>query len=112
MRRAGVAELVTSSTGDFRALSPAGITQQAAARGVDPTRGVIVCNPPYGERLAPDALFALYRDLGEWCRRFHGWRAALIVANPDFEQAFGGVPRIKKPLSNGALRGYFLLYET
>jgi hypothetical protein len=33
------------------------------------------------------------------------------VANPDFEAAFGGRPRIKKPLSNGPLRGHFYLYE-
>jgi hypothetical protein len=34
-----------------------------------------------------------------------------LVANREFEAAFGMRPRIKKPLSNGPLRGYFFLYD-
>jgi hypothetical protein len=39
-----------------------------------------------------------------------GWRAAFIVANPDFEPAFGLEPVLRKPVSNGGLRGYFVVY--
>jgi hypothetical protein len=34
-----------------------------------------------------------------------------LVANADFQTAFGGRPRIKKPLKNGPLLGYFYLYD-
>jgi 23S rRNA G2445 N2-methylase RlmL len=72
---------------------------------------VILCNPPYGERLAPADLHEIYRDLGRFWRRFPGWRAAFLVANPQFETAFGRRARVKKPLNNGPLRGYFYLFD-
>ncbi len=109
--RAGVADLVRTSRGDFRDLQPRVVLDAARARGFDPERGLILCNPPYGERLEPRELLRLYRDLGAWCRQFRGWRAGILVANPEFVTAFGGRPRIEKPLNNGPLRGYFYLYD-
>lgn len=103
--RAGVDRYVHVSTRDFRDLSPKEI------RRTGHNSGLILSNPPYGERLAPSDLLALYRDLGRFCRMFPGFRAAFLVANRDFEAAFAQRPRIKKPLSNGPLRGYFYLYE-
>jgi 23S rRNA G2445 N2-methylase RlmL len=103
--RAHVAEYVHVSTSDFRDVSP---------RAISRTRhnsGLIVSNPPYGERLASSDLVALYRELGRFCRSFPGFRAAFLVANREFETAFGMRPKIKKPLSNGPLRGYFYSYE-
>jgi 23S rRNA G2445 N2-methylase RlmL len=97
--------------GDFRKLDPDELRARCRLRGFDGERGLILSNPPYGERIGDRDLLRLYRDLGSWCRRFHGWRAAFLVANPDFERQFGGQPRIKKPLSNGPLRGYFLMYD-
>jgi 23S rRNA G2445 N2-methylase RlmL len=103
--RAHVAANVHVSTTDFRDVSP---------REISRTRhnsGLIVSNPPYGERLAPSDLVALYAELGRFCRSFPGFRAAFLVANRSFETAFGLRPKIKKPLSNGPLRGYFYSYE-
>ena len=39
-------------------------------------RGVFAFNPPYGQRLKPEAgeITALYRDVGRTLRRFGGWR--------------------------------------
>ncbi|HUH05207.1 MAG TPA: hypothetical protein VML75_24580, partial [Kofleriaceae bacterium] len=76
-----------------------------------PRTGLILCNPPYGERLRAWELEELYQRLGRACRRFQGWRAAFIVASEVFVPAFGGKPRVVKPLANGPLRGHFLLYE-
>ena len=109
--RAGVTDSVAVHHGDFRDLDPSAVMERLAAVGPVPERGLILSNPPYGERLDPRDLSALYRDLGRWARSFRDFRAAFIVANPDFERAFGGRPRVKKPLSNGPLRGYFYLYE-
>jgi 23S rRNA G2445 N2-methylase RlmL len=109
--RAGVAESVENWRGDFRQLDRRRIGKIAESRGLSADRGVILSNPPYGERLDGDRLTELYRDLGHWCGQFTGWRAAFLVANPAFESAFGGRPRIKKPLRNGPLRGYFYMYD-
>jgi putative N6-adenine-specific DNA methylase len=109
--RAGVRETIESWRCDFREIDGQRISEAAAKRGFEGARGVIVCNPPYGERLNPEEVTGLYRDMGVWCRQFSGWRAAFLVANSAFETAFGGRPRIKKPLSNGPLRGYFYLYD-
>jgi 23S rRNA G2445 N2-methylase RlmL len=81
-----------------------------------PAAGLLVANPPYGERLdAADAdLDELYAALAATCRRFTGWRAGFLVGSPDFERAFDrvlGRPRIKKPLANANLRAYFYLYD-
>ena len=103
--RAQVERYVNIATRDFRDLS---IRDISRARH---STGLIVSNPPYGERLASSDLVALYRELARFCRRFPGFRAAFLVANREFETAFGMRPKIKKPLRNGPLRGYFYLYE-
>lgn len=108
---AGMSHFIETLCGDFRKLSVQHVQELIRERGFNPGRGVIVCNPPYGERMGADKLFHFYKDLGRWCRRFSGWRAAFLVANRDFEQAFGRRPRIKKPLNNASLRGYFYLYD-
>ncbi len=108
---AGVGDRIETHCGDFRQLDPQDLRAAARRAGLDPQRGVILSNPPYGERLDPADLLATYRDLGAWCRQLPGWRAGFLVANPAFERAFGGRPRIKKPLKNGPLLGYFYLYD-
>jgi 23S rRNA G2445 N2-methylase RlmL len=109
--KAGVNDSVECTRGDFRDLRYEAIQRRCRDRGVDPNRGLILCNPPYGERLDDPALPELYADLGTWCRQFRGWRAAFLVANPDFEVSFGGRPRIKKPLNNGSLKSFFVMYD-
>jgi 23S rRNA G2445 N2-methylase RlmL len=106
---AGVAASVRVATSDFRDLSARQVRTLSGADMLE--RGLIISNPPYGERMRPDELHELYADLGRFCAGFPGFRAAFLVANPDFEAAFGGRPRIKKPLSNGPLRGHFYLYD-
>jgi len=117
---AGVEGVVRWSCGDFRDLRRADVERMALGGGAmagkgelrsGPRRGLILCNPPYGERIRPADLRALYADLREWCREFRGWRAAFLVGNPDLERAFRVRPRVRKPLSNGPIRAYFCLYE-
>lgn len=103
-RAAGVAADIAWRPQDALSLTPATV-----ADAIGEGTGVIVSNPPYGERLDVDEDF--YRELGEACRGFRGWRAAFLVANPDFASAFGGRPRVTKPLSNGSQRAYFYLYD-
>ena len=102
--------------GDARDLEPEMV---ASLLSLPPgARGVIVMNPPYGERLDAGRdreLLRLYRDVGRACARFEGWRTAVFVAHPGFREAFGGGigrdARVIKPASNAQLRGWFLLYD-
>ena len=82
--------------------------------GREPAPGLLVSNPPYGERLNEHDLETIYVALAEACRRFRGWRAGFLVGSPVFEDVFFhviGHPRIKKPLANANLRAYFFLYD-
>lgn len=101
---------------DARDLSPGFVAEMLGTS--EDARGVIVMNPPYGERLDAGLdreLLRMYRDVGRACAAFRGWRVAVFVAHPGFREAFGGGfgadARIIKPASNAALRGWFLLYD-
>jgi 23S rRNA (guanine2445-N2)-methyltransferase / 23S rRNA (guanine2069-N7)-methyltransferase len=67
--------------------------------------GLVVCNPPYGERLGSDLETAeLYKQFGQTLKHhFIGWRAALIISQPELGFRLG--IRSQKPLTlfNGAL---------
>ncbi|HTL39182.1 MAG TPA: hypothetical protein VL326_38905 [Kofleriaceae bacterium] len=114
-RAARVTEAITWQRADVASLTPDTIAEIAKERGRPaPEGGVLLANPPYGERLDEHDLVVVYRALAETCRRFSGWRAGFLVGNPLLEEVFMGVfgrPRIKKPLANANLRAYFYLYE-
>jgi 23S rRNA G2445 N2-methylase RlmL len=132
--RAGVTGKVVWRRGDLAGLQLAEIEAIAAERGRTAKTGLILANPPYGERLDDADLRLLYGEISDMCQRFPGWRAAFLLANPsepgdggppqrgrrpepshvaedEFERVFRGRRLQKKPLSNGNLRGYFYLYE-
>jgi 23S rRNA G2445 N2-methylase RlmL len=110
-RDAGVSSMLRVVSSDFRDMGPRRIRELAEIPAGDPRCGLIVANPPYGERLDDQDLEQLYADLGDYCRKFPGWRAAFLVANRSFEPCFGPQPRIKKPLSNASIPAYFYLYD-
>jgi len=65
-------------------------------------RGLVVCNPPYDERLAADA--DLYRALGDALQRaVPQWRASLLCGNADLGYATGLRAAKKYQLFNGAI---------
>jgi 23S rRNA G2445 N2-methylase RlmL len=117
-RAAGMVDLITWQRADVTRLSPEMIAEIARERGhatqATTGTGLLLANPPYGERLVEADLYDLYTALAETCRRFRGWRAGFLVGNPLLEQAFlqvVGQPRIKKPLANANLRAYFYLFD-
>lgn len=81
--------------------------------GAPHDRGLFAFNPPYGRRLQGEdgSVLKLYRDLGRTLKRFDGWRAAVIVANEGFKEAFGARPTLVKPTAAAGLRAELLLYE-
>ena len=67
--------------------------------------GILVTNPPYGERLAnPDEVAALYPKLGDALKqRFSGWTAYLLSADPRLPKLIRLQASRRTPLYNGAL---------
>ena len=113
-RAAKVTNDITWQRADVAALTPELVADVARERGrVPPETGLILANPPYGERLTERELEPLYASLAHTCARFRGWRCAFLVASPLLEVEFQrvlGRPRIKKPLANANLRAYFYMY--
>ncbi len=51
--------------------------------------GLIICNPPYGDRVKVDVK-SLYKNLGEvFSQQFSGWRMAVMVPDQICENALG-----------------------
>ncbi len=75
--------------------------------------GLIICNPPYGERLGEEAeISQLYTQFGEQLKQhFIGWQASIIISNHELGFRFG--LRSKKPITlyNGALECKLLRFE-
>lgn len=67
--------------------------------------GVILCNPPYGERIGEEKnLFGLYRLLGEvFTQRCRGWTAYVFTGNPRLAASIGIKPTRETPLYNGKI---------
>ncbi len=67
--------------------------------------GILIANPPYGERLGEAAeLAAFYPKLGDALKkRFPGWRCYFLSADPQLPKLIGLKPSKKTPLFNGPL---------
>ena len=75
--------------------------------------GLIMMNPPYGERLESDAkVMALYEEVGTHLKhKFEGWDAWIISSNLEALKFVGLHPSKKIKLFNGALECRFNKYE-
>lgn len=83
------------------------------ARSVTTTEenGVLVCNPPYGDRLSDIAgAERLYREMGPALRALPGWNLYFLSSNEDFEQHFGEKAKKKRKLYNGMKQCWLYQY--
>ncbi len=88
---AGVADFVEVSQRHFEEVIP------------DQAEGLVVTNPPYGERLPLPRAAAIFRRLGDWLKlRCGGWRAA-VLAPVGVSKAIGLKPHRRVPLFNGPI---------
>ncbi|MDN3559069.1 bifunctional 23S rRNA (guanine(2069)-N(7))-methyltransferase RlmK/23S rRNA (guanine(2445)-N(2))-methyltransferase RlmL [Vreelandella neptunia] len=76
-------------------------------------RGLLITNPPYGERLGElPELVRLYAQLGEKAKAlFPGWTLAVFTGNPDLGHRLGMRAHKQYALKNGALDAKLLLME-
>ena len=73
--------------------------------------GVVVCNPPYGERMGqPEEVEAVYRELGRVCDSLPTWSFYVITSNTWFEKHFGRRAPRRRKLYNGRLECQFYQY--
>lgn len=71
----------------------------------DKINGVIVANPPYGERLSDhEAVHELYRQMGDIYRPMTTWSKYILTADLEFEKYYGAPATKRRKLYNGALR--------
>jgi 23S rRNA (guanine2445-N2)-methyltransferase / 23S rRNA (guanine2069-N7)-methyltransferase len=75
--------------------------------------GLVVCNPPYGERLGDEAsLLYLYQNLGERLRQAcMNWEAAVFTGAPDLGKRMGIRSHKQYAFWNGALPCKLLLIK-
>ena len=98
-RRAGVERDIEFSVADATQFMPPA------------ERGVIVCNPPYGERLLEKKeAQELYRRFGQVMARTVGWKKFIISSDVDFERCYGRNADKKRKLYNGMLQCNLYMY--
>ncbi|MGK0551481.1 THUMP domain-containing class I SAM-dependent RNA methyltransferase [Enterococcus faecalis] len=67
--------------------------------------GVMVANPPYGERLGEEASVRnLYQEMGTVFRPLTTWSKYILTSDLAFEEFYGAKATKKRKLYNGALR--------
>ena len=98
-RRAGVQEHIrfeTAEAADFRRKEPGGL---------------IVCNPPYGERVMEKReAEEVYRAFGKAYRTLDGWKLYILSSHTEFERTFGRNATKKRKLYNGMIKCDLFMY--
>ena len=77
-------------------------------------RGIIVTNPPYGERMMErKGAQKLYRAMGKHWRFADGWGKYILSSEPEFEYYYGARAAKKRKLYNGRLQcNVYMYYPT
>jgi putative N6-adenine-specific DNA methylase len=74
--------------------------------------GVVILNPPYGERIPVEEIEKLYKEIGNKLKKdFKGFNAWIITSNPEGVKSIGLRPSRRIHLFNGSLECRFLKFE-
>jgi putative N6-adenine-specific DNA methylase len=77
-----------------------------------PEKGILITNPPYGERLNPNDLMQIYSTIGERLKHvFPGYDAWIISSHREGFDKIGLKPASKHKLINGALECEYRQYR-
>ena len=99
-KRAGVADIIQFSVAD------------ATEFDLTTERGVIVTNPPYGERLLEKAeAERLYTAFGKAYHKLNNWQLYLLSSHTEFERTFGKTANKKRKLYNGTIKCDLFIYR-
>ncbi len=98
-RKAGVGDIVKFTDGDATKMS------------LPSNEGIIICNPPYGQRmLEQQSAQRLYAAFGKHVRFADGWKKFIITSEPEFEHYFGKRADKKRKLYNGMIKCDYYMY--
>ena len=98
-RKAGVGKLI-----EFR-------EADATKMSLPTDKGLLVCNPPYGERMLEQrSAQRLYGAFGRHLKYADGWKKYIISSEPEFEHYFGRQAVKKRKLYNGRLQCNVYMY--
>ena len=98
-RKAGVADCVTFQDGDATKMS------------LPADSGILVCNPPYGERMMEqNSAKRLYSALGRHLKFANGWKQFVITSEPEFEHYFGRRADKKRKFYNGKIKCDYYMF--
>lgn len=81
---------------------------------IQPSRssGVLILNPPYGERLPVKEIESMAKEIGSKLKKdFKGFTAWIITSSPEFIKNIGLRPTRKIQIYNGSLECRYLKYE-
>ncbi len=91
--KAGVDDCITFETKSFKEVA------------LDDDYGVIICNPPYGERIGSLVeVENLYRDMGKLMKTNDTWSFYTITSHEEFEKLYGKRANKKRKLYNGKIK--------
>ena len=98
-KKAGVFDCVTFKDGDATKMS------------LPADSGIIVCNPPYGERMMEQqSAQRLYGALGRHLKFANNWKKFVITSEPEFEHYFGRRADKKRKFYNGKIKCDYYMY--
>ena len=98
---AKVEDIVTINTSSFEEFEP--------PQG---SRGVVIMNPPYGERMDKEDIGALYKIIGDTLKKkYNGYDAWIISSNIEALKEIGLRPSRKITVFNGPLECKFMKYQ-
>lgn len=96
---APIGNMIQFSVGDFEAID------------VPKQPGVLICNPPYGERIGED-IEQLYERLGSFFKhQMTGYQCHVISSNEDGMKSIGLKPSKKWKVYNGKLEAFYRAYH-
>ena len=100
-RKAGVGNVIEFRDGDATKMS------------LPAESGIIICNPPYGQRmLEQQSAQRLYQAFGRHLKFADGWKKFVITSEPEFEHYFGKRADKKRKLYNGMIKcDYYMFTE-
>ena len=100
-RKAGVADLVDFKDGDATKLP------------LPCDEGILVCNPPYGERMMEQqSAQRLYSALGRHLKFADKWQKFVITSEPEFEHYFGRRADKKRKFYNGKIKCDYYMFTS
>ena len=98
-RKAGVSDCVKFADGDATKMS------------LPSDSGILVCNPPYGQRMMEQqSAQRLYGALGRHLKFANDWKKFIITSEPEFEHYFGRRADKKRKLYNGMIKCDYYMY--